>query len=59
MTDRVPIKEEGMVGRRVRWLLVIVLALCVIGLAAYARGEDHRHGDDVGALPAVSQVARS
>jgi hypothetical protein len=37
----------------VRWLLALVLALAVIGLIAYARGEEHHHGDDIGALTAV------
>jgi hypothetical protein len=36
----------------VRWLLAVVLALAVIGLIAYARGEEHHHGDDIGALSA-------
>jgi hypothetical protein len=35
----------------VRWLIVLVVALVVIGLIAYARGQKHHHGDDVGALP--------
>jgi hypothetical protein len=34
----------------VRGLIVLVLALVVIGLIAYARGQKHHHGDDVGAL---------
>jgi hypothetical protein len=38
----------------VRWTLVLVLALVVIGLIAYARGTEHRRGDDVGALPAAA-----
>jgi hypothetical protein len=33
-----------------RWLVVVVLALVLIGLIAYARGPEHHHGDDVGAL---------
>jgi hypothetical protein len=35
-----------------RWLLALALALVVIGLIAYARGPEHHHGDDVGALSA-------
>jgi hypothetical protein len=35
-----------------RWLIVLVVALVVIGLIAYARGPEHRRGDDVGALRA-------
>jgi hypothetical protein len=34
----------------VRWLIVLVIALVLIGLIAYARGPEHHHGDDVGAL---------
>jgi hypothetical protein len=34
----------------IRWLIVLVLALAVIGLIAYGRGAEHHHGDDVGAL---------
>ncbi len=34
----------------IRWLIVLVLALVVIGLIAYGRGPKHHHGDDVGAL---------
>jgi hypothetical protein len=33
-----------------RWLIVLVIALVLIGLIAYARGDEHRRGDDVGAL---------
>jgi hypothetical protein len=35
-----------------RWVLAFLLALVIIGLIAYARGDEHRRGDDVGALPA-------
>jgi hypothetical protein len=35
-----------------RWLLVLLLALVVIGLIAYARGPEHHRGDDVGAVGA-------
>jgi hypothetical protein len=40
----------------VRWLIVLVLTLVVIGLIAYARGQEHHHGDDVGALQSNHQV---
>jgi hypothetical protein len=33
-----------------RWLLLVAIVLTVIGLLAYARGGEHRRGDDVGAL---------
>ena len=41
-----------------RWLLVLVLALVVIGLVAYARGDEHHRGDEIGALPANVEVSR-
>ena len=31
-----------------RWGIVIAAALFVIALAAYARGPDHRRGDEIG-----------
>lgn len=33
-----------------RWVLVVLAALVVVGLVAFARGRDHHHGDDIGAL---------
>ena len=36
----------------VRWLLVVFFVLALLGLLAYARGDDHRRGDEVGALRA-------
>jgi hypothetical protein len=41
----------------IRWVVVLGLALVVIGLIAYARGDEHRRGDDVGALRAAVAVA--
>jgi hypothetical protein len=35
----------------VRWLLALLIALVLIGLIAYARGDEHHRGDDIGALP--------
>ena len=40
----------------IRWVFVIGLVLVVIGLIAYARGDEHKRGDEVGA---VTLVARS
>jgi peptidoglycan hydrolase-like protein with peptidoglycan-binding domain len=34
--------------RWVRWLLIAVAALLVVGLIAYARGPKHHHGDETG-----------
>ena len=32
----------------VRWPIVILCTLAVIGLIAYARGPNHRHGNEIG-----------
>ena len=32
-----------------RWVFAAVLLILVVGLVAVARGDDHHHGDDVGA----------
>jgi hypothetical protein len=40
----------------IRWLVVLLIAFVVIGLVAYARGPEHRRGDDVGALRAAVEV---
>ena len=34
----------------IRWGVVLLLALVLIGLFAFARGTKHHRGDDVGAL---------
>jgi hypothetical protein len=34
----------------IRWVVVLGLALVVIGLMAYARGDEHKRGDEVGAV---------
>ena len=44
----------------VRWLIVLGIVLVLIGLLAYARGDKHHRGDDVGArgtLPAARAEA--
>jgi hypothetical protein len=35
-------------GDVVRWGAVVAAALLLIGLAAYARGLEHRRGDEIG-----------
>ncbi|MDF2749131.1 MAG: hypothetical protein K0T00_306 [Gaiellaceae bacterium] len=35
-------------GDAARWVAVLAAALLLIGLAAYARGPEHRRGDEVG-----------
>ena len=37
----------------VRWLIVLGIVLVLIGLIAYARGDKHHRGDDVGSLSAT------
>jgi len=42
-----------------RWIIVVIVLVLVIGLVAFARGRDHRRGDDVGALaPTAIVLAR-
>lgn len=40
----------------IRWVIVLALALVLIGLIAFARGDEHHRGDDVGALPTVTRT---
>jgi hypothetical protein len=42
----------------IRWIVVIVLLLVLVGLIAFARGRDHRRGDEVGALGSPVRVVR-
>ena len=35
-------------GDALRWAIAIGAALCVIGLASYARGPAHHRGDEIG-----------
>ena len=37
----------------IRWLIAIAAALVVVGLIAYARGDEHHRGDDVGSHGAL------
>jgi hypothetical protein len=34
--------------RGIEWLLILAAALLVVGLIAYARGDKHHRGDEVG-----------
>jgi hypothetical protein len=34
--------------RGIEWLLILVGALLVVGLIAYARGPEHYRGDEIG-----------
>ena len=38
-----------------RWLLVVVLIICLLGLLLFARGPEHHRGENEGALAAVSE----
>jgi hypothetical protein len=33
-----------------RWVIVVVAALLIVGIVAFARGVEHQRGDEVGAL---------
>jgi hypothetical protein len=35
-------------GDGLRWAVVVAAALVLVGLAAYARGSKHHHGDEIG-----------
>lgn len=35
-------------GDGFRWAVVLAAALVLIGLAAYARGDEHHRGDEIG-----------
>lgn len=39
-----------------RWVVVLLVILLVAGLVVFARGRDHRRGDEVGALSRVTSV---
>jgi hypothetical protein len=42
----------------VRWVVVILLVLVLVGMLAFARGREHHRGDEEGALGAPSRVTR-
>jgi hypothetical protein len=46
----------------IRWVVVIVLVLVLVGMLAFARGREHHRGDEEGAwgssAPVVSAVER-
>ncbi len=41
------------------WVLVVLVAILLIGLLGYARGDKHHHGDDVGSLAHVNVMRES
>jgi hypothetical protein len=40
-----------------RWVIIVLIALLVVGLLAFGRGREHRRGDEEGALGARAPVA--
>jgi hypothetical protein len=40
-----------------RWVVVILVVLILVGLLAFARGRDHRRGDEVGDRAAAAVVS--
>ena len=40
-----------------RWVIAVVVLLLVVGIIAYARGDEHYRGDEVGAIRARTHVA--
>ena len=42
----------------VRWVIALGITLVLIGLIAYARGPEHRRGDEVGALGSGAALLR-
>ncbi len=38
-----------------RWVIAAVAALLIVGLLIWGRGDEHHHGDDVGAVATVLQ----
>ena len=43
-----PRDTRSAVNDSLRWLVLLVCILLLLGLIAYARGTRHYHGDDVG-----------
>jgi len=43
------------VSTAVRWVIVAIAALLVVGLLIWARGDDHHRGDDVGSTTTFAQ----
>jgi len=41
-----------------RWVVVIVLAVVLVGMLAFARGREHHRGDEEGALGSSARVVR-
>ena len=40
-----------------RWLVVVVVVLVIVGLLAFARGREHRRGDEVGQRAHAAHVS--
>ena len=42
----------------IRWVVVVLLVLVLVGLRAFARGREHHRGDEEGALGARVAAVR-
>ena len=42
----------------IRWVVVIVLVLVLVGMLAFARGREHHRGDEEDAMGSSARVAR-
>jgi hypothetical protein len=42
----------------IRWVILVLLVLVLVGLIAFARGREHRRGDEEGAFGAPVPVVR-
>jgi len=38
-----------------RWIVAVIAALLIVALLAWARGDVHHHGDDIGAMSTVQR----
>ena len=43
----------------IRWIVVILAVLLLVGLLAYARGREHHRGDEEGALGSRAPATRT
>ena len=42
----------------IRWIVVILVVLLLVGMLAYARGREHHRGDEEGAMGARAVAVR-
>jgi hypothetical protein len=41
-------------GSFIRWAVVVLAVLVVVGLVAFARGPEHQRGDEMGAMVSLT-----